>query len=152
MQSRAMYAEPRAPAARNERVLHPSQQMTNKRGAIHTPLSPHCVCAAFTQRARTQKRRFVSLCVSDRYIPIARKWPRFYERPRRKRRRNQQKQSRLKFYSARKRISLLLLFALSLCAPHCSSGTKAEAGAQILARRGALDWKLQRAGVLDKSC
>jgi hypothetical protein len=50
-----MYAEPRAPAARNERVLHPSQQMTNNRAKRNT--SKHArrfiVCSIHEAHAKT---------------------------------------------------------------------------------------------------
>jgi hypothetical protein len=70
-----MYAEPRAPAARNERVLHPSQQMTNNRVKRNT--SKHArrfiVCSIHEASAPARARKNAALCPpADRYIPIAR--------------------------------------------------------------------------------
>jgi hypothetical protein len=76
MQSRSMYAEPRAPAARNERVLHPSQQMTNNRAERNT--SKHArrrfaLCAASTKRAHAKTPLCVpSYALIDTYLSRSR--------------------------------------------------------------------------------
>jgi hypothetical protein len=71
-----MYAEPRAPAARNERVLHPSQQMTNNRAERNTSKHARCrfiVCSIHEARARKNAALCVpSFTLIDTYLSRSR--------------------------------------------------------------------------------